>query len=99
MTELSPDISAIARKNESFILQRLSEVGQTRVAELTGLSETMVSRMKDGQIKNVCLLVAACGLKVVSGDSMEIDQSELAALETLSKKWLEARSNKHWGKP
>ena len=91
MTELSPDISAIARKNESFILQRLAEVGQARVAELTGLSESTVSRMKDGQIKNVCLLIAALSGQAVPVDSVVYSKDQINAVEILAYEYLRAK--------
>ena len=47
MTELSPAQQEIARKNERAILHALAVVSQKRVADLSGISETRLSRLKE----------------------------------------------------
>ena len=51
MTELSTAQQEIARNNERAILRSLAVVTQKRVSELAGISETKLSRIKDGDLE------------------------------------------------
>lgn len=65
MAPLSMKGNERARKNLQSILQALATVGQASVAEAIGVSESTVSRMKDGELERLAQLLAALGLKVV----------------------------------
>ena len=84
MAEVSPAIAERARKNTSAILRGLASVGQVRVAEHLNLSESTVSRMKDGELDRLGALLAACGLKVVPQDAQTVDQELLRSLSILA---------------
>lgn len=71
INELSPTLIAIARKNESLLLQRLAEMGQNAIAEQMGASESKISRMKaDGGIEQIAILTAILGIKLVDKDDL-----------------------------
>lgn len=63
MPSLSTGQAARARKNEALILQRLASEGQAPVAEALEVSESTVSRFKDGDIARFARLLAVLGLK------------------------------------
>lgn len=65
MNEVSPAVSERARKIESAVLQGLASQGQVTAAKALGVSESAISRLKDGQIHVVAQLLAYLGLKVV----------------------------------
>ena len=83
MTEVSPSMRESARKIESSLLQRLSSVGQVTVAKAMDVSESTVSRLKDGQIAAVSQLLAALGLKLVPADFKVVDPARAQAMYTL----------------
>lgn len=83
MTEVSPALRESARKIESSLLQRLSSVGQVTVARAMDVSESTVSRLKDGQITVVSQLLAALGLKLVPHDFKVVDPVRAQAMYTL----------------
>ena len=52
ISELSPELQEIARKNERLLLTRLSEIGQKEVGEKVGISESSMSKLKsEGRIE------------------------------------------------
>jgi predicted transcriptional regulator len=73
-----------ARKIESIILRRLAEVGQTHAAVSMGVSESTVSRLKDGELEKIASFLAAIGLKTVPVEKKCFDEAEVAALMTLA---------------
>ncbi|WP_310625781.1 CII family transcriptional regulator [Limnohabitans sp.] len=83
MTESSHSISERSRKNERAVLHALAEAGQSEIAKRMDVSESTVSRMKDGQIAAVSSLLAACGLKVVPEQFKCIDPAKAQAMVTL----------------
>ncbi len=85
MTELSTSITDRSRKNERTVLQALARVSQSRVAEHMAVSESTVSRFKDGGIEQACLFLAACGLKVVPNEMQCFPQDKVHALLTLAR--------------
>lgn len=85
MASLSPDQTTRSRKNVSAILQALASVGQVRVAEAFGLSESTVSRWKDKEIDEMGKLLAVLGLKSVPQDYKCYDPKSIDALLTLAK--------------
>lgn len=50
-SQLNPERDARAREFESLILNRLLSVGQKTVADAIGVSESTVSRWKEGEIE------------------------------------------------
>ena len=58
MTKLSPAQSETARKNERAVLHALAACGQRYVAEVSGISESRLSRMKDGGLEELCVVPA-----------------------------------------
>ena len=85
MPACSPAIAESARKVETAVLKALAGTSQARVAELMGVSESTVSRFKDGGIEQLASLLAACGLKVVSTDSQCFPRDKVHALLTLAR--------------
>ena len=76
MTELSPAQRETARKNERAVLHALAACGQRYVAEVSGISESRLSRMKDGGLEELCVALAAAGLKVVPADARVVTEAE-----------------------
>jgi Ran GTPase-activating protein (RanGAP) involved in mRNA processing and transport len=65
MAAILPAPNERARKNERAILQALASRGQVAVAESLNVSESTISRMKEGEITRMSVLLSALGLKVV----------------------------------
>jgi hypothetical protein len=82
-----------ARKIESSLLQRLSSVGQVTVAKSMDVSESTISRLKDGQIAVVSQLLAALGLKLVPADFKVVDPARAQAMYTLYEAAINRMSN------
>lgn len=61
-SQLNPERDARAREFESLILNRLLSVGQKTVADAIGVSESTVSRWKEGEIERWCKVLALLGL-------------------------------------
>ncbi|EOD9077786.1 CII family transcriptional regulator [Pseudomonas aeruginosa] len=57
-SQLNPERDARAREFESLILNRLLSVGQKTVADTIGVSESTVSRWKEGEIERWCKVLA-----------------------------------------
>lgn len=77
------DANTSSHKNLSAILQKLSSVGQTHVAQKMGIHESTISRMKDGEIEKISVFLSALGLKVVAEDMKVYPDDQIAALFTL----------------
>jgi hypothetical protein len=89
MPALSAQIVERSRKNASALLRALADAGQVRVADLLGVSESTVSRMKDTDIDRLAQLAAACGLKLVAEDAHVFAPKRIAALQELARIGLE----------
>lgn len=76
MTQLSPSQAETARNNERAILHALAAVSQKKIAELSGVSESRLSRVKDGGLEQYCAALAAMGLKVVPADARIVTPCE-----------------------
>lgn len=85
MSSSCPTRDATARKNERLILQRLASHGQAPVAEALGVSESMVSRWKDGDIERFGRFLALLGLKITPVEYRCYDQRTLEAMLTLAR--------------
>ena len=88
MSSLSPDQLGTSRKISASILRALASVGQVRVAESLGVSESTVSRWKDKEIDEMGQLLAVLGLKSVPQDYKCYDPKSIDALLTLAKERL-----------
>lgn len=73
-----------SRKNVSTILHALAATGQADVARAMGVSESTVSRLKDGTLDQLGALLAHVGLKVVPAGMQCFDPSYVDALKTLA---------------
>lgn len=74
-----------ARKNTALILQRLSSVGQARLAEGLGVSEASISRWKSEQAAQCANALAMLGLKVVPEEMRCFDSKKIGAILELAK--------------
>lgn len=83
MTELSPNQLELSRKIERIILHSLAEHGQSAVANALGVSESTVSRLKDGNLETFSKVLAALDLKVVPTSFRTIDPERMKAFCTL----------------
>lgn len=90
MPAVSSAIAERSRKNATAILQGLATVGQVKAAELTGQSETKVSRFKTTDLDEVAAILAACGLKCVPIEMQCFAPEKVQALLTLAKDHLAA---------
>ncbi|MDK4617579.1 CII family transcriptional regulator, partial [Kingella kingae] len=54
MTKLSPKQAATARNNERLVLRHLAALSQKGLSDAMGWSESKVSRMKDGELEDLC---------------------------------------------
>ncbi|MCP2041892.1 alpha-glucuronidase [Neisseria sp. HSC-16F19] len=76
MTELSAALYESARKNERAILHALARVTARHVCDVSGLSESQLSRMKEERLEQYCTALAAMGLKVVPADAVTVSKAE-----------------------
>lgn len=93
MTEVSESVAVNARKIEATVLQALSTSGQRSAAKALGLTDTAVSRLKDGQIAVVSQLLAFLGLKLVPADFKVVDPIRAQAMYTLYEAAISRMSN------
>ncbi len=84
MTEVSDFTAKKARKTQTALLQALAERSQTRVADLMGVSESKVSRLKSEQLAEIAAFIAACGLKVVPETAQTYDEDYIKSLKHLA---------------
>lgn len=82
-----------ARKNETLLLQRLASVGQTQLAAAIGVSESTVSRFKDGEFAKIAKLLAALGVKCVSSEYRCVDPKTMDTLLHGHKQWVNSISD------
>lgn len=83
MAALNPVPDEIARKIVKEVFQRLSSVGQVRVAEALGVSEATVSRLKE-QMPQFAGMLSKLGLKVVPVEMRCYDEKTLASILQLA---------------
>ncbi len=75
-------------------MQRLVSVGQKSVADAIGLSESTVSRWKEGEIERWAKLFALLGLQVVPVSAVVVNAEYLRSLETLAELGLKAEKKR-----
>ena len=75
-----------ARRFYTAILNRMSVPGTgIAVAAKTGLSESTISRAKEG-LEHGCAVIAAIGLKVVKEEMVCVDPGEIGSLRRLRRR-------------
>lgn len=80
----------LASKNEALILRALAGIGQKRVAEGLGVSESAVSRMKSGgELAKTAQLLAALGLELHEVGSLHMRKEVAESLRVLAALGLE----------
>jgi DNA-binding XRE family transcriptional regulator len=95
-TELTESVRLAVRKNEQRVLRRMAESRQVELAELLGVSDATVSRMKDGDIARFSLLLAAMGLKIVPDSARVYESKVIEALTLLAKDNLSRATPDDW---
>ena len=83
-TENARNLEKEAADMEAFILQRLARIGQNVVASRMNISETSVSRMKDGAISEMARFLVAIDAVVAGRSDCRVSQAELFSLLQLS---------------
>lgn len=80
----------LANKNEIAILRALARIGQKRVAEGMGVSESAVSRMKSGgELAKTAELLAVLGLELHEVGSLHMRRDVAESLRVLAALGLE----------
>ena len=75
----------LANKNETAILRALAGLGQKRLAEELGVSESAVSRMKsDGELAKTADLLAVLGLELHEVGSLHMRKEVAESLRVLA---------------
>ena len=87
---MSPRVNDLAQRNQSSVLRAMAAVTQKRTAEIAGISETTLSRMKDDELPRLCSLLAALNLNVTPASDRSIDPEKLRALTVLARDSLDA---------
>lgn len=93
MTSLSAASTERARKFAALALQRISTIGQNKVADEIGVSAPTVSRWVSDDLERACLILAALGLKVVPGDMQCFPPRKVAILMELARDHLNQLEN------
>ena len=75
-------------------MQRLLSVGQKTVADAMTLSESTVSRWKEGEIERWSKVLALLGLQVVPVSAVVVNAEYLRSLETLAELGLKAEKKR-----
>lgn len=81
---IAESIAERARRNHTAVLRALATVGQAKAAELVGVSESTVSRFKDGGLEQAAALLAAVGLKCVPIQAQCFDPEYVRALRVMA---------------
>jgi hypothetical protein len=81
MSEVSQDVRESARKIETQLRNALAEMGQARVADKMNVSESNVSRMKDGDIEKFALFAAALNLSILPPGYRPISNDDFKVLQ------------------
>lgn len=90
-----PTPEASTRKNESLVIKALASVGQSCIATQLGVSESAVSRWKDGDISRFCKMLTLLGLKVTPLEYRCYDQKTLEAILTLAQERMDQINSIH----
>ncbi|EPH0891584.1 TPA: transcriptional regulator [Pseudomonas aeruginosa] len=93
-SQLNAERDARAREFESLVLNRLLSVGQRTVADAIGVSESTVSRWKEGEIERWCKVLAHLVLQLVPEQAVVVNADYLRSLETLAELGLRAEKKR-----
>lgn len=86
MAELSRTPAEKARKAYSSVLQSMQEAGtQRNVAQILGVSEATVSRIKTEKLEDAVTLLYHLGFKVVPSDARCYPVDYVTALHTMAR--------------
>ncbi|THJ36189.1 hypothetical protein E8K88_02695 [Lampropedia aestuarii] len=80
MSEVSQDLRESARKIETTLRNALADMGQARVADKMNTSESTISRLKNENIENIALFIAALNLNILGKDHFVISKTDLQVL-------------------
>ncbi|UNK04743.2 CII family transcriptional regulator [Psychrobacter raelei] len=85
---LSGELRETARENHRILLQRLADVGQKTVAEIVGVTESKMSRIKDttegkGDLELFASIAAVLGIKLTDRDAVYCDRDMDQAMATM----------------
>ena len=94
MPTFSPDMDARAREFEALLLNRLLSAGQKAVADAIGVSESTVSRWKEGEFERWCKVLALLNLQVVPMSAQCHPPEYIQALKTLAELGLQAEKKR-----
>jgi hypothetical protein len=78
-----------ARKNYSFLMQKLASIGNGPVAVAVGCDEATISRMKPEKFEQFCQILAVLGLKIVPEEMRCFNEADIAMFIHGSKRWME----------
>ena len=86
--QLSDEHRDIARDNHRILLQRLADSGQSVVADLVGITESKMSRIKEttegkGDLELFAILADVMGIKLKDKDDVYCDRRTAEAMATM----------------
>lgn len=90
---VSQSIEALTRRNHTTILRAMALVSQKRVAELVGVSDTTISRLKDDDLERLAAILAACNLVAQPNSFKSVDPDRLRALTILAREALDRETS------
>lgn len=97
MSELSSTPSEKARKAFASVLQSMQEVGtQRNVAQVLGVSEATVSRIKTEKLEDAITLLYHLGFKVVGGEMKCYPEDYVQALHTMARMQMQQAPQLDW---
>lgn len=80
-----PEYLDRARRNERLVIARVEKIGGDETARRMGVSDSTVSRLKNGERAQWCGFLAALGLKVVPVEKQCYSPEYMQALRTLAR--------------
>lgn len=81
---IDDDVRRLGQRNFTALLSAMTDRTQSRVAESMGVAESTVCDLKKG-LERVCILIGACGLKLVSIEQRSYPPEYLRALQVLAR--------------
>lgn len=86
MGELSATPIERSRKAYSMVLQAMQDPGtQRNLAQVLGVSESTVSRIKNEKLEDALALIYQLGFKVVDASRVCVDRSKYEAMVTIAR--------------
>ena len=83
-SEVSQEVTTIARKNMQVVLRKLQVIGQVNVAKQLGVDESNVSRYKSSDLERAMLFLAALGVELPGEDKQLYEKSVVEAMRVLA---------------